>query len=82
MNNTSSLKSGACPKCGEREVYTTAGKLLKRGERMILSVSSWNKIFLDTYICTNCGHFEEYVSDTDLHDIKLIEAIKEECTKV
>ncbi|MFI5145519.1 MAG: hypothetical protein ACHQJ4_07965 [Ignavibacteria bacterium] len=81
MNNSSTLKSGVCPKCGEKEVYTTAGTP-KRGERMILAVSSWIQIFLNTYICTNCGHFEEFINDDDLKDPKIIDGIKKELRKV
>ncbi len=81
MSNLSTLKSGVCPICGEKEVYTTAGTP-KRGERMILAVSSWIQIFLDTYICTNCGHFEEYLSDKDFHDSSVIDTIKKEFIKV
>jgi predicted nucleic-acid-binding Zn-ribbon protein len=81
MDNTQTLKSGSCPKCGSNEVYTTQGSL-KRGERMILPVSSWKQFFLDTYICSNCGHFEEYISDDDLKDPKMIEGIKKELRKV
>ncbi len=75
------LKSGSCPKCNSGEVYTTQG-LQKRGERMILAVSSMKYFFLDTYICTNCGYFEEYVDDKDLKDQSMINKIKETWRKV
>ncbi len=75
------LKSETCPKCGSKEVYTTHG-LGKRGERMQLVVSSIKLFFLDTYICTNCGHFEEYISDEDLKNEKIISKIKETWNKV
>jgi ribosomal protein S27AE len=81
MDNTQTLKSGTCPRCGANEVYTTHG-ILKRGERMVLPVSSWKQFFLDTYICSNCGHFEEYINDDDLKDPKMIEGIKKELRKV
>lgn len=79
--NEQTMISGACPKCGSTEVYTTQG-LPKRGERMILTVSSMKYFFLDTYICTNCGRFEECVSDEELKDPKIIEKIKETWKKV
>jgi predicted nucleic-acid-binding Zn-ribbon protein len=81
MENPSDLKSGTCPKCGSNEVYTTHG-IMKRGERMILPISSWKRFFLDTYICVNCGHFEEYINDDDLKDPKIIEGIKTELRKI
>lgn len=75
------LKSGECPKCNSTEVYTTCGNP-KRGERMTLAISSMKWFFLDIYICTNCGHFEEYVSEEELKDEKMIEKIKETWKKV
>jgi len=75
------LKSGKCPKCGSNEVYTDRG-LLKRGERMQLVISSWKWYFLDTYICLNCFHFEEYVPEEDKHNEKAIEKIKNNWNKV
>ena len=81
MDTGSTLKSGTCPKCGSAEVYTTCG-IGKRGERMQLVISSIKWFFLDTYICTNCGHFEEYVNDDDLKNEKAINKIKETWNKV
>ena len=79
MDNT--LKSGTCPKCGSTEVYTNTGQG-KRGDRMQLVVSSMKRFFLDTYICTGCFHFEEYVSDKDKSDTNIIQKIKSEWNKV
>ena len=60
-----SLRTGTCPGCGGTEVYTTRG-LPKRGERMTVAVSSFSQIYLDTYLCLGCGHFEEHVPPEDL----------------
>jgi predicted nucleic-acid-binding Zn-ribbon protein len=79
--DTSTLKSGSCPKCGSGEVYTDRGHD-KRGERMQLVISSWKWFFLDTYLCTNCGHFEEYVPEEELQDRKMIEKIRNTWNKV
>ena len=76
-----SLKSGTCPKCGSTEVFTTKG-LGKRGERIQLVISSTKWIFLDTYICTNCFHFEEYACDEDTKDPNKIAKIKDTWNKV
>ena len=81
MENTQTLKSGTCPKCGGNEVYTTHGSM-KRGERMILPITGWKRFFLDTYICLACGHFEEYVNDDDIKDANMKEGIKKELKKV
>lgn len=61
------LKSGQCPICNSNEIYCDNG-LPKHGERMNLIISSWKQIFLDTYICINCGHFEEFINKPDLDD--------------
>jgi predicted nucleic-acid-binding Zn-ribbon protein len=81
MDNDNTLKSGTCPKCGGREIYTTRD-ISKRGERMQLVVSSVQRFFLDTYICTSCFHFEEYVSEKEKADEKIIAKIKETWNKV
>lgn len=79
--DTQTLKSGLCPKCGSDEVYTSRG-LDKRGERMTLVISSMKWYFLDTYLCINCGHFEEYIPEEDLKDEKIIDKIKKTWNKV
>ncbi len=81
MDTGLSLKSGKCPKCGSNEIYTTCG-LGKRGERVQFAISSMTWFLLDTYICTNCGQFEEYINDADLKNEKAITKIKETWNKV
>ena len=49
---------------------------------MQLVVSSMKWYFLDTYICTNCFHFEEYVPEKEKIDTKMIEKIKSDWKKV
>jgi predicted nucleic-acid-binding Zn-ribbon protein len=56
--------SGTCPKCGSRDIYTDK-KNLKRGDRCSIAVSSWVKIFIDTYVCISCGYIEEYAVKLD-----------------
>lgn len=79
--NAETLKSGTCPKCSSKEVYTDK-ELVKRGERMQLLVSSWKWFFLDTYICLTCGHFEEHIRETELRDEKKIEKVRKTWKKV
>jgi len=81
MENSQTLKSGTCPKCGANEVYTTSGGP-KRGERVSLAVTSFGFYLLDTYLCMNCGHIEEYISDEDLKDDKMTQKVKENLKKV
>ena len=81
MNNNETLKSGKCPQCGSAEVYTNK-ELPKRGERMQLVASSMKWYFLDTYVCINCFHFEEYVPESEKADKKIVEKIKDTWKKV
>ena len=78
---TNSLKSGKCPKCTSGEVYTTHN-ITKRGERMIIPVTGFKRIFLDYYMSISCGYFEEYVPQDDLKDEKLMNKLKENWERV
>lgn len=75
-----SLKEGKCSECGSTEVYTNK-KNNPRGERGQLIVSSFKFMFIDTYICLNCGKFEEYVNESDFKDEKVREKIKKNWKK-
>lgn len=69
MNTT--LITGKCPICNSLEIYCNIS-LPKRGERMTLVISSLNWFSLNTYICLDCGHFEEFINKSELDDsIKL-----------
>lgn len=65
-----------CPKCQGKEIYTDAG-LPKGGDRCFLPVSNWSKIFIDTYICANCGYIEEYAKPSDLNNEKVLRKLRE-----
>jgi hypothetical protein len=77
----STLKTGTCPVCGSKEVYTDKGQT-KRGERMVLIVTGWKSYFLDTYICCNCSHFEEHIPEKEFKNPKILEKIKANWKKV
>lgn len=81
MPASKTLKSGTCPRCDSIDVYTTRG-IAKRGERMQLVVSSIKWFSLDTYICTNCGYYEEFINENELKDAKIINKIKDTWKKV
>ena len=76
-----SLRSGKSPKCASNEVYTD-NDVTKRGERMIIPVTSWKRIFLDSYICISCGYIEEWIPEKELKDEKIISKVKENWMKV
>jgi predicted RNA-binding Zn-ribbon protein involved in translation (DUF1610 family) len=71
-----SLKTGVCPVCDSQNVYTDK-EVSKRGERMIVPVTSFRQIYSDCYICINCGFIQEFVREKDLKDEKLISKLKE-----
>jgi len=80
MDNSQSLKSGTCPKCGSNEIYTDKGKNA-RGVRTRNLIS--NLLFrIDTFMCLKCGHFEEFVNESELTDEKMIKGIVENSIKV
>jgi hypothetical protein len=68
-------KTGCCPNCSSTEVYTTKGTP-KRGDRSSIGVSSFTSVFIDLYICTNCGFIEEYAEEADLKNPKKMEKLK------
>lgn len=60
----------ACPKCGSANVYTSDGpgvgfdvhlRVSTDGE--LIPSEEWN-----TYLCTDCGYFENYVTGRDMLD--------------
>lgn len=65
-----------CPKCQSKEIYTDAG-LTKRGDRCSIPVTSWTKLFVDTYVCLNCGFIEEYVTGSELQNEKNLSKVRE-----
>jgi len=76
-----SLKTGVCPVCESQNVYSDLG-LVKRGQRMVLPVTSFSKLFFDSYICLTCGYIQEYVTNRDMNDQVLIGKLKEQWHKV
>lgn len=75
------LKSGICPECGSKEVYTNEN-LPDRGDRRQLAISSFKCLLINCYLCTVCGHFEEYVSGKDMKDMDIIDKLKSSWEKV
>ncbi len=79
--NEQSLKSGTCPRCGAKEVYSDKDKA-RHNERGYMMVSPATGFTIDTYVCFNCGYFEEYFKDTDFKDEKTRSKMKEKWTKI
>lgn len=53
-------QTGKCPKCGARQVYF---RELKNGERCYIHLPSRPYLYIDAYICGQCGYLEEYITD-------------------
>ncbi|MBX7094899.1 MAG: hypothetical protein K1X56_09265 [Flavobacteriales bacterium] len=73
-------KSGICPKCGSQNILTNKG-VSKRGERSSMAVSSFTSLFIEVYMCTDCGFFEEYIDEADLRNPKKLEKLNAEFKK-
>ena len=82
MKNNKEFSLEFCPKCNSAEIYTTKGIKRTFGARSMLPVSSINRIFLDTYICVDCGYFVEILRKKDLENKKIILSIKKKWNKV
>ena len=80
--NEQTLKSGACPRCGGKEVYSDKDKETRHNERAYMMASPMTGFTIDTYMCLACGYFEEYFKDKDVKSEKTISKIKEKWTKV
>ena len=64
------MKSGICPKCQSKSVYSGAGIVLKKGPfgSNAVPISLTSIAALDNYVCTDCGYVESYIADTDKLD--------------
>jgi predicted RNA-binding Zn-ribbon protein involved in translation (DUF1610 family) len=62
------MKNGKCKNCGSEEIYRSVNGIIS-GDKQVyvrnLSVfsSGTNKM---TYICANCGYYENYIQDTEI----------------
>jgi hypothetical protein len=65
------LKTGTCPKCDSREIFSGARVALKKGPfgSNSIPIGLTSIAALDNFVCGECGYVESYVSDSQ----KLIE---------
>ena len=63
--------SKQCPKCQSKEIYTNA-QTRKAGDRARIPVDTWRGLMIDIYCCLHCGFIEEYISENDLKNDKLM----------
>ncbi len=59
------MKSGQCPKCGSKAVYSGADIPLKSGpfSSNAIPIGLTSMAALDNYVCVDCGLVESYVAD-------------------
>ena len=76
-----SLKSGTCPSCGQSEVFCNV-KSRRRGERGRFVISPFKWLYIDAYVCSKCGKFEEYIDNDTLQDEVAQEKMKTNWKKV
>lgn len=68
--------SKVCPKCESREIYTKTKVSDNTGWRSFF-ISGLSSVYVDMYICTNCGYFEEYVTEKDMKNKKKMDKLKQ-----
>ena len=58
------MKSGTCPKCQSREIYSGTDVSPKSGfnSSNTIPVSGLSSAALDNYVCANCGYVESYIA--------------------
>jgi len=73
------MKSGICPKCQSREIYSGRKIKNKSGNHFnnTIPVTVWSHATLDNYVCGRCGYMESYLAKT-----KELEKIKQKWPQV
>lgn len=73
------MKSGQCPKCSSRDVFSNTNRKFPALNTMTIGSGNFGNryAFLDTYVCARCGYVENYVAKQE--DLNYI---KQEWTKV
>lgn len=67
------MKSGQCPKCGSREVFSNTNRKFPALNTMTIGSGNFGNryAYLDTYVCVRCGYVENYVAkQADLNYIQ------------
>lgn len=59
------MKTGTCPKCNSKKVFSGAEIPLKKGPfgSNSIPIGLTSIAALDNYVCGECGYVERYVSD-------------------
>ncbi len=59
------MRNGECPKCGSHEIYTNTedGEGFGGDESATLNCGLDSTEKWQTFLCTNCGYYENYLTD-------------------
>jgi glutaredoxin-related protein len=59
------MKNGYCPKCESLKIYLKRNGIADfEGLKVTASTVGWkHPVVYDSYLCTNCGFFENYIVD-------------------
>ena len=59
------MKNGQCDKCGSNTVNTLANGIAPAGRREYIGFGGvYSGVDVQTFLCVNCGYYENYVTDT------------------
>ncbi len=61
-------KTGICPKCSSNNVV--AVNTIGNGHNIALGTTLLSAVFVNRYVCCDCGYTEEWVKQKDLEKIK------------
>ena len=62
------MRNGECPKCGSHEIYTSneEGDGFGGDNSCMLSCGARFTEKWQTFLCVNCGYYENYLTDKEL----------------
>ena len=66
------MKNGPCHECGSAEVYFAKGtdaQGLRDEHSVHLIIDGLNRLYLETYVCANCGYVRAFVMTKDLPQV-------------
>ena len=58
------ITDGECPRCSSREIYLTENGIGGAEFTFVRRISLGSKsTTMETYLCTRCGYFENYIAN-------------------
>jgi hypothetical protein len=77
------MKNGKCPKCGSGNIYKSDSAIVYEENslpQIILSTADgWRYFDYDSYVCTDCGYFENYIRpEKDIKGDSLFEIVEQD----